>query len=75
MGFCTHWAICRRSSYFRLGEAASSDVPQIFEHLEENNLSIGCVSAMNVDNRMKYPAYFIPDPWINTQTMAHLKAK
>ncbi len=40
---------------------------QIFEQLEENNLKVGSVSAMNTVNNLKKPSYFIPDPWTNTK--------
>ncbi|VVD60296.1 hypothetical protein PIN31115_00058 [Pandoraea iniqua] len=51
---------------FRLGDIVGSDVPQVFEQLERSGLSVGCVSAMNAENRLKAPAYFIPDPWTAT---------
>jgi hypothetical protein len=51
---------------FRLGDIVGSDVPQIFEQLEEAGFKVGAVSAMNSENRLKHPAYFIPDPWTRT---------
>ncbi|WP_087721961.1 hypothetical protein [Pandoraea sp. PE-S2T-3] len=51
---------------FRLGDIVGSDVPQLFEQLERNGLRVGCVSAMNAENRLSAPAYFIPDPWTAT---------
>lgn len=53
---------------FRLGDIVDSRVPQIFEQLEEAGLRVGCVSPMNAANRMRAPAYFIPDPWTRTLT-------
>lgn len=53
---------------FRLGDMVSSSAPQIFELLEDRGLRIGVVSAMNAVNRLKTPAYFIPDPWTVTPT-------
>ncbi|BET12277.1 hypothetical protein [Pandoraea sputorum] len=51
---------------FRLGDIVGSDVPQLFEQLEHKGLRVGCVSAMNAENRLNAPAYFIPDPWTAT---------
>ena len=53
---------------FRLGDMVGSDVPQIFEQLEQAGYKVGAISAMNAENRLQQPAYFIPDPW--TQTSA-----
>jgi hypothetical protein len=55
---------------FRLGDVVGSKVPQIFEQLESAGFKVGAISAMNAENRLKQPAYFIPDPW--TQTSADL---
>ncbi|MEI6834780.1 MAG: hypothetical protein WCL28_12390 [bacterium] len=43
-----------------------SGVPQIFEQLEQAGYKVGAISAMNAENRLKNPAYFIPDPWTQT---------
>lgn len=51
---------------YRLGDIVSTPVPQIFEQLEERGLRVGCVSPMNTANRMRAPAYFLPDPWTQT---------
>jgi len=51
---------------FRLGDMVGSDVPQIFEQLEQAGYKVGAISAMNAENRLKQPAYFIPDPWTQT---------
>lgn len=51
---------------FRLGDIVGSGVPQIFEQLEEAGYRVGAISAMNAENRLKQPAYFIPDPWTQT---------
>jgi hypothetical protein len=55
---------------FRLGDMVGSGVPQIFEQLEQVGYKVGAISAMNAENRLRNPAYFIPDPW--TQTDADL---
>lgn len=51
---------------FRLGDVVGSSAPQVFERLEAEGLKVGCVSAMNAENRLRQPAYFIPDPWTKT---------
>jgi hypothetical protein len=51
---------------FRLGDIAGSNVPQYFEQLEMAGVSIGGISPMNAENRLKKAAYFIPDPWTKT---------
>jgi hypothetical protein len=51
---------------YRLGDIVGSDVPQIFEQLEQAGYKVGAISAMNAENRLKNPAYFIPDPWTQT---------
>ena len=53
---------------FRLGDGINSKKKQIFEQLEEFNLKIGSISAMNSVNRLKNPSYFIPDPWTETNS-------
>jgi hypothetical protein len=51
---------------FRLGDVVDSKVPQLFEQLEMAGISVGGISPMNTQNRLKNPAYFIPDPWTKT---------
>lgn len=51
---------------FRLGDIVHSKSPQIFEQLEQMRLKVGAISAMNAANRLRNPAYFIPDPWTRT---------
>lgn len=53
---------------FRLGDIKNYDGEQIFDCLEKDNITVGCISAMNADNRLSSPAYFIPDPWTVTDT-------
>lgn len=51
---------------FRLGDMVGSGIPQIFEQLENAGYKVGAISAMNAENRLRHPAYFIPDPWTQT---------
>lgn len=51
---------------FRLGDMVGSRIPQIFEILEDAGYSVGAISPMNAENRLKAPAYFMPDPWTQT---------
>ena len=53
---------------FRLGDMVNSNLDQIFEKIENQGFSVGVLSAMNVKNSLKKPAYFIPDPWTDTDT-------
>lgn len=53
---------------FRLGDIVGSQVPQFFEQVEAAGFSVGAVSPMNAANRLRSPAYFIPDPWTHTAT-------
>jgi len=53
---------------FRLGDIVSDNkLKQIWEVLEEKNLSVAAVCPMNADNRVNKPAFFIPDPWTKTK--------
>lgn len=51
---------------FRLGDMVGTGIPQLFEQLEQRGLRVGCISPMNAENRLKAPAYFVPDPWTQT---------
>ena len=52
----------------RLGDITKrSDLVQIFEALENKNLSVGAISPFNADNRLKKAKFFIPDPWTQTK--------
>ena len=53
---------------FRLGDVVHcpDSMLQIFEALESQGLKVGAVSPMNARNRLRQPAYFIPDPWTDT---------
>ena len=51
---------------FRLGDIVNYTGEQIFEKIERAGYFVGCVSPMNASNKLKNPAYFIPDPWTNT---------
>lgn len=51
---------------FRLGDVVSSNEEQFFEKIEELGFSVGAISPMNASNKLRTPAYFIPDPWTKT---------
>lgn len=51
---------------FRLGDFVNSTDEQFFEKVEKAGFSVGVISAMNASNKLKTPAYFIPDPWTKT---------
>ncbi len=51
---------------FRLGDFVNSTDEQFFEKIEKAGFSVGAISPMNASNKLKNPAYFIPDPWTKT---------
>lgn len=53
---------------FRLGDIINSSENQIFEKVESEGFSVGCISPMNASNNLKRPSYFIPDPWTKTKS-------
>ncbi len=55
---------------FRLGDIVNHDLPQVWECLEERGLRVGAVSPMNANNRLRNPAFFVPDPWTATRIHA-----
>ena len=53
---------------FRLGDIVDrKDLKQLWETFEENGVSVGAISPFNADNRLKNPAFFVPDPWTKTK--------
>jgi len=55
---------------FRLGDFVNSNAPQIWEQLEHCGLKVGAISPMNAANRVRKPAFFVPDPWTPTDITA-----
>jgi hypothetical protein len=51
---------------FRLGDVVGTKGEQLFERLEKAGFKVGAISAMNAENRLQSPAYFVPDPWTKT---------
>ena len=51
---------------FHLGDVEKSNVDQIYEIIENKGYNVGAISPMNVKNKLKKPAFFIPDPWTKT---------
>ena len=51
---------------FRLGDFVNSNKKQFFEKVEDAGYIVGAISPMNASNKLKNPAFFIPDPWIQT---------
>jgi len=58
---------------FRLGDVVEKTYPQIWEELEAEGLKVGAISPMNAANRCRAPAFFLPDPWTGTTTVADPK--
>jgi len=56
---------------FRLGDIVEHKHEQIWELLESRyGIRTGAVSPMNAQNRCVDPAFFIPDPWTDTEIIA-----
>lgn len=53
---------------FRLGDIVKTNERQIFEIIEDHGYLVGAISPMNAENKLKNPAYFIPDPWTITKS-------
>ena len=51
---------------FRLGDIVHRDLPQIWEALETKGATVGAISPMNAKNRTRSAAFFLPDPWTDT---------
>ena len=51
---------------FRLGDCLTNKNHTIFNELENKGKTVGVLSSMNVENNLKKPDFFIPDPWTNT---------
>lgn len=51
---------------YRLGDAADTQLNQIWESLESAGLTVGAISPMNAANRTRQSPFFVPDPWTRT---------
>jgi hypothetical protein len=61
---------------FRLGDIVNHPgVSQLFEELENDGLLVGAVSPFNADNRLRNPAFFVPDPWTKTEVSGNWVVK
>ena len=60
----------REHGVFRLGDIVDHDFTQIWETLEDAGLKVGAISPMNAKCRVKSPAFFVPDPWTETEIHA-----
>ncbi|MDB4828642.1 hypothetical protein OAH56_00050 [Gammaproteobacteria bacterium] len=58
--------VYNKHKVFRLGDFVNSNSEQFFEKVEKAGFSVGAISPMNASNKLKNPAYFIPDPWTQT---------
>lgn len=55
---------------FRLGDIVSADFEQIWDRLAQEGLKVGAISPMNAKCRAKDAAFFVPDPWTQTDIIA-----
>lgn len=61
---------------FRLGDIINNpELSQIFEELENEGLLVAAVSPFNAENRLKNPAFFVPDPWTKTEASGNWVVK
>lgn len=60
----------RDHKIFRLGDVVHTNIDQIWELLERQGLRVGAMSPMNAKYRLNDPAFFVPDPWTNTDVKA-----
>ena len=60
---------------YRLGDIVDTELPQIWEELEDHGAIVGAVSPMNAKNRTRNAAFFIPDPWPDTPVTGSFLAK
>ena len=60
---------------FRLGDIVKCQYEQIFEVIESSGNTVGVLGAMNTENRLKKPTYFIPDAWTDTKSDGSLFSK
>ena len=52
---------------FHLGDTEQiSSENWLLDKIEKSGFSIGCISPMNMPNRLKNPKFYIPDPWIKS---------
>jgi hypothetical protein len=51
---------------FRLGDIVQHELPQIWESLEARGVRVGALGPMNAVNRLRDPAFFVPDFWTKT---------
>lgn len=55
---------------FRLGDIVDTDIPQIWERLIAQGMTVGAISPMNAKCRSRDMAFFVPDPWTRTGIIA-----
>lgn len=55
---------------FRLGDIVETEIPQIWEQLEAEGYRVGAISPMNAKHRLSNAAFFVPDPWTQTDVVA-----
>ena len=60
---------------FRLGDIVNYGGDQLFEEIERRGYKVGSMCAMNADNRLNNPAFFIPDPWTSAKPDNSLSSK
>jgi hypothetical protein len=58
----------KEHNVFRLGDADSKNINNIFNKIENLGLKVGAIMPMNLPNNLKSAEFFIPDPWTTSST-------
>jgi len=58
----------KEHNVFRLGDADSKKINNIFNKIENLGLKVGAIMPMNLSNNLKSAEFFIPDPWTTSST-------
>jgi hypothetical protein len=58
----------KEHNVFRLGDADSKKINNIFNKIENLGLKVGAIMPMNLPNNLKSAEFFIPDPWTTSST-------
>lgn len=60
---------------FYLGDGAHSKTKSIFSLVESLGFKVGVISPINSGNDLASPAFFIPDPWIETKSDSSMMSR
>ena len=52
----------------RLGDVSKKNFKNVFLEIENQGFKVGAIGPMNLNNNLKNPVFFIPDPWTATES-------